>query len=524
MKTSKKILALILSVLMCLSLFSAAASAQEDVTPVIVVSGMNNFPLYNENEETAFPMTEQTVTNSVLNLLFPVLVSIGMNDWSILGEHGASYIHDLFAEIACDENGDSINNLHVPTFPLALSNYKEHFEDSETAERAVARGVADKIGWENTYFFYYDWRKNPLDIADELNAQIESVLECHNTNKVSLTVYSFGGMVTSSYIYKYGTEHLKNVSYANTAFCGVNLVGRMFGGDIKITAAALADYFSEFLKTDLIAILSHAAKQYGGVSADAFNDYFENFVEVLRNPAYTEVMMDTYARFKGMLCLMPAEYYESVRANLEKYTTYSETFFDDIEEYLYNVQSKTADLLHKAQADGVNVSVIGSYGYSSIPLTKDSTNRTDNLIDTDLMTGYCTVAPYGKNLSSVKYEKGCTAHNHVSTDNIVDASTAILPENTWVIKNMRHVEYPYGTVANNLAVWLATTEEAVDIHTTNEYPQFIELDRITDEASSLTAGVKLPSEENASFYIILKRFFAKVLEFFFKIIGFDFAR
>lgn len=525
MKTSKKILSLVLAVIMCFTLVGTAFAANEKaVTPVIVVSGMGAYPLYNENEETVFPMRGEVITDSVLRLILPLVGSIAKNDWNVLAQGGMEPIHDLFKEMACDENGDSINKIHVPDFSLDASNYTDTFGESESNEGGLVRGISEKIGWENTNYFYYDWRMNPMDIADELDARIKEVMERHNSDKVSIIALSFGGTIASAYLYKYGSEHIENLVYGNTAFCGVDLVGGLFVGDIEVNIASVIDYLSEHLKSDIYAVAARIAKKYGNVSAKVVDDYLENIIKVLNDPAYSEIMMDTFAHYKGIWTLMPGKYYEEAKKNMYNYATFSDTFFDNIDEYFCNVQDKTAELIKNAESVGTNVYVIGSYGYSSIPLTGNTSIRTDNLINTDLMTGYCTVAPFGKSLSSVEYTKGgCTEHEHISTDNIVDASTAILPERTWVFKNMSHVNYAYGTASHKLAIWLVTNDEAVDVHTTSEFPQFIELDKLTAEASSLTKGVRLPSEQG-NFMLAVKKFFSRIFDIILKVMGIDFAR
>ena len=45
-KPVKKVISLVLCVLMALSFCSPVFAANEDVTPVVVVSGMGSFPLY----------------------------------------------------------------------------------------------------------------------------------------------------------------------------------------------------------------------------------------------------------------------------------------------------------------------------------------------------------------------------------------------------------------------------------------------------------------------------------------------
>jgi len=62
-------------------------------------------------------------------------------------------------------------------------------------------------------------------------------------------------------------------------------------------------------------------------------------------------------------------------------------------------------------------------------------------------------------------------HNHVSVDNMVDTSTAILPENTWIFLNQHH-EVGYNDVVLNLAKAIILGE-VTDVHSDPvNYPQY----------------------------------------------------
>ncbi|MCM1364295.1 MAG: hypothetical protein NC122_05940 [Faecalibacterium sp.] len=503
-KSIKKTISILLSIIMIFSVSAVAFAAEESVTPVIVVSGMGSRPLYGEDGEAVFPMQSETIIKSVAEMVFPLTGSIAMDNWEIFAKYGVEPIHALFADLACDENGDSVKKISPTVYPESSGNYEvfTDVKDDETAETAMVRTIADKIGYDDTYFFNYDWRFNPMMLADELEEMIAKVKAERNCDKVSLVGMSFGGMIISSYIYKYGTDSIKNMVYASTAFNGVELVGQLFAGNIEIELGAALNYLTSFTQgieflSSILGVSTKVLETYGIKGKQAVNDYLKRVIDVLSYPAYTEVFGDTFGAFQGMWCLMPIEYYESSKQFMSETIELSDSFYAEVEDYLYNVQDNTQELISKAEDNGVNVYIVGAYGYSGIPVSAGSANHTDNLIDTYLMTGNSIVAPYGKTLNDVDYSNDgfCTEHNHVSTDNVIDAGGCFLPEQTWFIKNMRHVEYMVNTRSANLVAWLASSDEKVDVHTSESYPQFMELTVSSGEYKSLTDGVNLDGED-----------------------------
>lgn len=524
MRKSRKILSVILAVLLLVCSAVPAFAASEKQTPVIVVSGMGTFPLYSGDEQI-FPMENTKIVKAVSQIVLPLTGSVATNDWEIFAKYGTKPIHDLFEKMRCDENGDSVYEVHTKTFPESAGNYKDTFHATR-AELSVVERISEKIGWDNTYFFSYDWRINPMKLADDLSDTVKKVMNETGSSKVSLVAMSFGGTITSAYIYKYGTQSLKNVVYASTAFMGTSIVGGLFSGNPTVKLGDALEYLATAVQDSkaaaaLVGISAKALSTIGVKGEKAVNDYIKAMFEVLQYPAYSEIFMDTFAHFQGIWCLMGGEYYEAAKKYMPTVATFSDKFFEETDEYMYNVQAKTQQLLEAAKSDGVNVSIISAYGYSGIPLTPDANKQTDTLIDSDFMSGNCAVAPFGKTLSDMDYSKenACTQHNHVSTDNQVDASVGMLPENTWLIKNMNHVEYSGGEVSGNLLVFLATSNKPVDVHSDARYPQFIELDRQTRTYSSLTEGVKLEGENAASPSAV----FAVIIEFIKKLCDFIFG-
>ena len=530
----KKLISLLLAALLIFSCASIAFAAESEngKTPVIVVSGMGAFPtVNNETGENVFPPSAETIIKTVLGAAPSLAASAAFNKWDLLGKYGAKPIHDLFEGMKCDENGNPVYNTSAKTFPGSAAQYDE-LKGGESLEVSVLRACADKIGWENTYYFYYDWRMSALDIADDLEKTIDRAMSETKSKKVSLFAMSFGGTITSAYLYKYGSDKLKNVVYASSAIYGTDLVGELFSGNMEIGLDAIINYLEEFLigsdfAYEAVGLTRDMISKYGKGAKKAVDAYLKAMLETLREPIYAKVFMDTFIRFPGVWGLMNSSCYEKAKKTMAPYGNLSESFIKKTDEYMYNVQEKTDSLIKAAEKNGTNVYIIGSYNYAGIPLTQGARNHSDCLIDTYLMTGYATVADYGKTLTTSvdSSKKTCTdkTHNHLSTDKVIDASTGILPERTWFIKNMRHVEYGYNQQASKLAAWVVTSENAVDVRSDERFPQFVDMSRKTGAFTSLTENVEIPSDSSAqskSFFEKLDEWFGKIFElirtYFFK--------
>lgn len=524
-KLIKKTVSLLLCVVMVIS-FSSLAFAKEDVTPVIVVSGMGAYPLVNEDGSNAFPIESGTLAQNILKLMPYALGSIISDDWSLFKNNGIKPIYNLFEPISCDKNGNSVYNVTNYSFDGPASMHKDVLMKKGSNESHVVCKIAENIGWDNTYYMYYDWRMNPLDIADKLKATVDEVLAATESEKVSLYAISFGGMITSSYIYKYGTENIKNIVFSSTAFQGVEMIGKLFTNKIDLNLEKAIDYLATFaVENDFVAGLlglsADALRTYGKNAAAVVNNYLTHIEDEISLELYKQVFAETFAHFKGIWCMVPSEYYEEAKSFMKNTSELSDEFLSSVDEYIYSVQSQLSSLLNSAMAYGTNVYITGAYGCSEIPVTEGKANQTDDLVDAYLMTAGGTFAPYGETLKATHYKKEavCTFHDHKSTDGIADASTCILPEQTWIVKNMKHVEVLEKYETMDLAMWLLFSNEQLTVHSSESYPQFVELDRETGRFISLTKGVTLSEKTTVDFSSLFKElteFLQKLLNNFIK--------
>ena len=491
----KKLISVLLAVLMLFSLTSVAFAA-DDKAPVIIVSGMGT-DQYEVNEDGSktkvWPPEIGGVVNAAIPVLGSVVVSAAIDDYSGVTAAELKGIKDIFVPLSCDENGHLLSNLTPDLYPLAIGNYPEDFnEENDKSEKAICRSIGDAIGYENSYFFNYTWSRNPMEIADDLSAYIKDVMSQTGAKKVSLVACSMGGTITMSYIYKYGTSKLKNVTFASTAFLGTEIVGQLFNKDVNIDIYDALRYFSEFTGYDFVRAIVRLVE---GILVndrdnilDGANEFIHNLVDNLKEVAFSDIFLDTFVTMPGIWALIPNSYYEGAKATLvtdkAKYA-FLENGENSIDNYMNNVQSKVPELLAKAKKNGVNVYVTATYMCPGIPVQMDSTNYTDNLIDVKYQGGYATVAKYGEKLDTT-LNTVCkdSSHNHLSPDSIIDASTCISPEQTWFIKGVGHMNYTYGTGLCGLLTLLSTSTKEVSITTDAAYPQFTEYNQTTKELST----------------------------------------
>ena len=509
------------SVLLCAVLLlscASAAFAKEEKTPAIVISGMGSREMtVHDTGKRAFPPATGNIIKGVCLGIGPILTAILFGKGILFDKFGADAIYGMFSDLACDENGQSVKQIDSVLFPDSVDHYRDVFLKEDKNECGFVRAVADAHGWENTYFFNYDWRMSPIDIAQDLNDMIRFVQEKHGVKKVSLFAMSMGGCVLNAYLSQFGADSIKTAVYASTAFLGVEMVANLLSGKLFLNTQGLLQYFVPFLQSFNLPVLAklfgvaYDAAEKDGM--DTVNGIMARTLNAVKDPMYQKIFRDTFARFPGVWSFVPADRYEECKAFSVNYTTLSDAFWEKADQMI-EIQKSTPKLIEAARSGGANIYIVGAYGFAGIPVSEAYVNHTDTLIDTHLMTGNCAVAPYGKTLADVGYTAGggCgnKSHYHLSTDGVIDAAVGLLPEHTWIIKGMGHVEFAYDHETSDLGVWLLTSEKPVDVHTDARYPQFTELDRETGKLLSLTQNVTIPADETPAD----QTFFQKIAAFF----------
>ena len=499
MKTAlRKILAVLLSVLMVISL-SSVAFAKEKVTPVIIVSGMNSFPLTSaETGEQVWPIQGDSILSVVKENILPITRFLITRDWQYLGDEVIGDVYEaLFEKVACDENGESVHNVNVRVFDSSLDNYPDDFAGSEltVSEQGIAKSVMREIGADNVYYFNYDWRLSPMKHADSLNTLVEKVKKEKGVSKVTLIPCSMGGTVTNAYLYKYGSDSIKKIIYTVSAIQGLSSVGEMFNRNIDVDVDTIMNYIFSIQKDNLkmqvlMALINAVVDATPCITkfADRFID--DSLIE-LNDRVYDELMLESMGKFAGWWAMVPDEYYDTGK-EIFFGGNIPESFEKLIDSYHYNVQRNAESIMKTATEKGTEIYILSSYGYVGAPYTNQAMTQTDGLIETHYQSGRAITASYGETLGKNYKAAGtkCSdqTHNHVSTDGIVDASTCFFPENTWFIKYNRHVGIPLDTDCEKLMLYLVTSESYVTVHSSEKFPQFTELNRITGELTSLTGN------------------------------------
>ena len=59
---------------------------------------------------------------------------------------------------------------------------------------------------------------------------------------------------------------------------------------------------------------------------------------------------------------------------------------------------------------------------------------------------------------------------------VIDASTCMFPEWTWFVRDMGHLDYPYGSEGMDFLMWLIRMDTQYTIRTSARYPQFMRYD------------------------------------------------
>lgn len=471
----KKLLSLILALLMVFSAVTINAFAKEEDTPVILVPGFLQPYIYIENEDGGedeylwLPMKEKifkriiddmpNFIRSIVGLLYGDVENFGIT----LG--GGAYA--VSEKMCCNPDGTSVYPVvHYKNDPAESNAANLKKIVSKEAERknilfedfidyAVANGYS-KL--ENIFVFEYDSRFDSITLADELRTFIKDVKKYTGSEKVNLFTISYGGLITSTYLYYYMNEGDVDKAVLNVPpLQGTDFPDRLFRQNVDLPLYTLVDFVESVLGV---------GTEIGGLLKSLDGD----FLDTVMNGA-SGGLLDVVRYWSSLYAITSTEYYEGMKKDFLDPVA-SKAIIERNDTIHYEIMPAMKKTFEKCAKKGIDVSIITCTG-SDICLGGDLNG--DILVPAYSASG-ATVAKKGERFpdgyTGVKTSCSNPEHNHISPSMEVDASSAYLPEKTWFIEDSYHAMFELEEYVISLSAKLLFTDELKDVHTDPAYPQF----------------------------------------------------
>ena len=482
----KKIISCILAIVLAFSMFAVCAYAETDsecngdcgTCPSIVVPGIGQSNVWaldengeymlddNGNRIMCFPAVLD-VNAIIPKVIAPVLMSLVMQKDAGLSDALCGAVRDAFAVNMCDENGKNTGNFVVEKYLYSVAECSD-YEKEQIYKNIPLQDYAKMAGEDHLYYFAYNSFGNNYDIVTELYNYIQMVKEETGHDKVNIVPISMGGSIANGLLeyYPQVMNDLEKVVYIVPALNGSTIVGDLYTKNF-------AFFDTDFLYNGFLeALMDEEDARMIEVIARILPD--EVLTSVLRNAADC-IVEEVAANITMLWGLCPKEYYPEASAMLlsEKPEIKRQT------DMFYQAQLNSDANIQKLVDMGVEVFNIVDYDVAMYLIgnswNNDNADGVIHLSSTAMgvhsaIVGETLGADYVQANTSVNCSD--PSHNHISPDNVVDASTGLLPDHTFYFDAQGHEQTARNDAIISLATVLLATDDIKDVYSTPDYPQF----------------------------------------------------
>lgn len=506
----KKAISLILcAVILCCTAVPALADREGcdcGFSPIIYVGPLGCTPIVRdagtENEQQLWKIDTRFLLSNLSAVLPQLNKALLLCNPKLLGDALVEFVSSCFGDLVLDSDGCSKENVTTPELNVPSGNTH---------------------GIDNDYYFDYDFRLDPYEDADQLHDFIGQVKELTGHDSVQLKCSSMGGVVLSAYLDKYGHDGIDVIICRCCPLWGTAVAGEAFCGKIELNATALTRYGEDaipFLETGFaddfiegsLYVLLDVLKGAGVI--DRLCALGDKIVKDVGDQVFQEALIPIFGTLPGLWSLVPEEYFnEAVRfMNVPSEGGLHDKIFS-----YRNAMANVADNLKTAKDDGVKICLICGYNVQRTPLVTLWRSTSDGTVDTKYASLGATCGSVKEPLDAA-YLNELENKNHLSPDNMIDASTCAMPENTWFVRDWLHCN---GNAGIDELFRLVMTTDEVSVATFEKYPQFLEADDDADTVRPVTGApdalerLKIsPSYLNFIRFLfsIVKKLFATVKE------------
>ncbi len=510
MKQFKKGCAWVLALTLLVSLFSLTALADSPAStliPTVYLGGYGGTILADKTDgssQVLFPVQmPEGFSDRVMNdIKVPLAKGAMLNQWDDFHETVIDLSSEVFGPMALDKDGKASNGsghpAYIHTYPL---------EDRKEGDSYPIYA----------YYFEYDWRLDPFEVAKDLNDYIEAVCDATGAPKVNLFGRCLGCNIILAYLSEYGYARAAQVGFSAAGFNGFEPIGALFSGEMDFNVDSFADYFDhagrdqmqdgEDPTYDLIVVLLEfltAAKTLN-LAEPLFDSYL---VPEFKQYILPELMRRSFGTFPGFWSFIGEEYYDEAMQTI--FGGYEEEYAGVIEKanrYHEEIMLRSDEIILNGIEQGVYTYIIVKYGSRAVPIVRDADALGDSTVfTTNSSFGATTSTLYGT--FSDDFVDGIMAANggkYLSPDHQIDASACLLPDHTWFIKNLYHHQVPHSM--ERMVAELFNFDGYTTIYDLEQYPQYLIFNQDTDQLDPLLP--ETPAQQAPKY-----SFFKKLIELF----------
>ncbi len=521
----KKIISLILSLSLVISVaaiggISAAEPVSSDVLtecggecdvcPAIVVPGIGQSNVWLLDDDGEYVLDADgnrincfpayfNVGKIVSQVLLPAILSLVSQQDLGLSNALAEALAGAFYMNSSDFNGKAPACVEVEKYPYSVAQCSE-YEKQQIYNNIPLQDYANRVGEDHLYYFAYNSFGNNIDIVDELYAFIQQVKKETGHDKVNIVPISMGGTVANGLLdyYPEVVNDLNKVVFIVPALNGSSIVGDVMTRDIA------------FLNKDYL---------YNGFLEGLMDEEDARMIEVIArilpdellmkalNTAVDKLLADVFSKNTNMWALLPQEDYAEASAELLSAPEYAKIKEQTDRYHIAQVNSNKN--IQNLVDNGVQVFNIVDYDFPLYNIGNNwNADNADGVIQLSSTAMGVYSALVGETLPAdyVQQNTYCDnpAHNHISPDRVVDASTGLLPDTTFYFDGQAHEKTARNDVIIKLATELLATDNITDVYSTPDYPQFnyardargLKNDRLPDAKNAL-ATVEMSAEDRA---------------------------
>ncbi len=498
----KKLISTLLAVLMLFSVIIPVSAANEidseQKNPIIYIRGNGN-PIYDRYGYQAYPLSvnDNEMTSALVDALMGDFIkAVTLGKWEEYYDAFETELAKFFEGCALDENGNIANDSGIANVCYDIN------KENMNSDYLNADGNSELF----SYVFWYDWRLDPFEIADQLEEYIDHVLAATGAKKVSVVGKCLGGSFLLAYLAKYGGSKLRRVAFDCTVGGGCEEASDLFSGKANVDFEAMERKYID----DNVIITDGFTD--GDQSQMVLNDFIRATLNVvnetdrlkLTEKAATEIYnrlskeltprlcMATFGGWPGYWTNVTKDSYEDAKNIIfygacEDYAEKYKGLIEKLDRYDVQVRQRIPELLNSVKEEGVDFGVLSKYGYQISPLIESRDMIGDSLVSLHASSFGATCSTVNTTLSDeyISQRQQAGYGKYISPDKQVDASTCVFPDSTWIIKGMTHENW--AACNDQLIYTICTSEEPLTVDSMDKYPQFMVYDRDADNIIPMTS-------------------------------------